>query len=42
MEDLSREVSHVAVEENKQWLDDSGVQGESGGEGTQQAVDGAH
>lgn len=42
MEDLSREVGHVAVEEDKQWLDDSWVQGESGGEGAQEAVDGAH
>lgn len=42
MEDLSREVSHVAVEENEQGLDDSGMGGEAGREGTQDAVDGPH
>lgn len=42
MEDLGREVSHVAVEENKQGLDDSGVRGETGSEGAKEAVDGSH
>lgn len=42
MEDLGGEVSHVAVEEDEQGLDDSGVQGEAGREGTENAVDGAH
>lgn len=42
MEDLGGEISHVAVEENKQGLDDSGVRGEAGCEGAQDAVDGSH
>lgn len=42
MEDLCREVSHVAVEEHEEGLDDSGVQGEAGGESTQKTIDGSH
>lgn len=42
MEDLSREVSHVAVEENEQGLDDPRVRGEARREGPQDAIDGSH
>lgn len=33
VEDLGRQVSHVAVYENKKWLDDACVGSEPGGEG---------
>lgn len=42
MEDFCREVSHVAVEEDKQWLDDTSVRGETGSESTQDTVNGSH
>lgn len=42
MEDFSGEVSHVAVEEDKQRLDDTSVRGETGSKGTQDTVDGSH
>lgn len=42
MEDLSGEVSHVAVEEDKQRLDDASVRGKAGSKGPQDAVEGSH
>ena len=42
MEDLGRQVGHVAVEEDEEWLDDARVRGEAGREGAQDTVDGAH
>lgn len=42
VEDLSRQVSHVAVDENKKWLDDACVGSEAGREGGEDAVDGPH
>lgn len=42
MEDLSGEVSHVAVEEDEQGLDDSSVRGEARGKSSQEAVNGSH
>lgn len=42
VEGFCREVGHVAVEEDKQRLDDPSVGGETGGEGAHEAVDGAH
>lgn len=42
MEDLSGEVSHVAVEEDEEGLDDSHVQGEARRKGTQEPVDESH
>lgn len=42
VEDLSGEISHVAVEKHEQRLDDTCVRGEAGGKGTQDAVDGSH
>lgn len=41
MEDLRREVGHVAVEEDEEGLDDTGVGGEARGEGTEEAVNGS-
>ncbi len=42
MKHLRRQVSHVAVEEDEQRLDDARVRGEAGREGRQDPVDGAH
>lgn len=42
MEHLRGQVCHVAVDEDKQGLDDTGVRGEPWREGRQEAVDGAH
>lgn len=42
MEELGRQVGHVAVEEDEERLDDADVGGESGGEGSDDPVDHAH
>lgn len=42
MKHLRRQVSHVAVDEDEQRLDDTRVRGEAGREGRQDAVDGTH
>lgn len=42
VEELSREIGHVAVEEDEEGLDDSDVGGEAGGEGSNQPVNDAH
>lgn len=40
VEDLGRQVRHVAVEEDEQRLDDAGVRREAGREGPQEPVEG--
>lgn len=42
VEYLSRQVSHVAVYENKEWLDDTCVGSEPGGEGGEDPIDCSH
>lgn len=42
MEDLCREIGHVAVEEDKEGLYNPGVRRKAGREGSQDAVDDAH
>lgn len=42
VEDLSRQIRHIAVEEHKEGLNDPGVLGEAGREGANEAVDGSH
>lgn len=42
VEDLSGEVSHVAVEKHEQGLDDTCVRGEAWRKGTQNAVETSH
>lgn len=42
MEDLSREICHVTVEENEEGLDDPAVECEAGREGTYDAINGSH
>lgn len=42
VEDLSREIRHVTVEENEEGLDDPGVECEAGCEGTYDAINGSH
>lgn len=42
MENLSRQVGHVAVEEHKEWLDHTGVRCEPGGEGRDQPIQYPH
>lgn len=42
VEDLGRQVSHVAVYENKKWLDDACVGSEAGGEGGKDPIDHSH
>lgn len=41
VEELSRQVSHVAVEEDEEGLDDTDMGGEAGGEGCNDPVDDA-
>lgn len=42
MEELGRQVGHVAVEEDEERLDDPDVRGKSGGEGCDDPVDHAY
>lgn len=42
VEDLSREIGHVAVEEDEEGFDDADVGGEAGREGSNQPINDAH